>query len=115
MPFAHALLHSPSPAVPCGAVVGLVPCTQGGTPVANWSRGTDLYDRMVTRAKAAVAGTGGHGRLAAMLWFQGEADTVRHEDALAYAGRMEAMVRDVRRDLAMANLLVIQLCHYSGR
>jgi hypothetical protein len=93
-----------------GSVVGLVPCAQGGTPIANWSRGTDLYDRMVTRTRAAVAGTGGRGRLAAMLWFQGETDTIRREDALAYAGRMEAMVRDVRRDLAMPDLLVIQVC-----
>ncbi|CAM0947836.1 unnamed protein product [Alopecurus aequalis] len=103
MPFAHAVLRSD--AVPRGAVMGLVPCAQGGTPIANWSRGTDLYDRMVTRARAAVAGTG---ELAAMLWFQGEADTIRREDAEAYAGRMEALLRDVRQDLAAPDLLVIQ-------
>ncbi|XP_048541579.1 probable carbohydrate esterase At4g34215 [Triticum urartu] len=104
MPFAHALLRSP--ACPRGAVVGLVPCAQGGTPIANWSRGTEMYERMVTRARVAGAGTG---RIAALLWFQGEADTLRREDALAYAGRMEAFVRDVRRDLALPNLLVIQV------
>ncbi|XP_051178447.1 probable carbohydrate esterase At4g34215 [Lolium perenne] len=113
MPFAHAVLRSAR--VPKGSVVGLVPCAQGGTPIANWSRGTDLYDRMVTRARAAVAGTGGRGRLAAMLWFQGETDTIRREDALAYAGRMEAMVRDVRRDLAMPDLLVIQVGIATGQ
>uniref|UniRef100_A0A453QCF9 Sialate O-acetylesterase domain-containing protein n=1 Tax=Aegilops tauschii subsp. strangulata TaxID=200361 RepID=A0A453QCF9_AEGTS len=104
MPFAHALLRSP--ACPRGAVVGLVPCAQGGTPIANWSRGTEMYERMVARARVAGAGTG---RVAALLWFQGEADTMRREDALAYAGRMEAFVRDVRRDLALPNLLVIQV------
>ncbi|VAI68523.1 unnamed protein product [Triticum turgidum subsp. durum] len=62
---------------------------------------------MVTRARVAGAGTGR--RIAALLWFQGEADTLRREDALAYAGRMEAFVRDVRRDLALPNLLVIQV------
>ncbi|KAF7046552.1 hypothetical protein CFC21_055576 [Triticum aestivum] len=104
MPFAHALLRSP--ACPRGAVVGLVPCAQGGTPIANWSRGSEMYERMVARARVAGAGTG---RVAALLWFQGEADTLRREDALAYAGRMEAFVRDVRRDLALPNLLVIQV------
>ncbi|KAE8813039.1 hypothetical protein D1007_09802 [Hordeum vulgare] len=108
MPFAHALLRSP--ACPRGAVVGLVPCAQGGTPIANWSRGSELYDRMVTRARVAGAGTGTGKKIAALLWFQGEADTLRREDALAYAGRMEAFVRDVRRDLALPNLLVIQVC-----
>ncbi|KAM3206279.1 hypothetical protein ACQJBY_061764 [Aegilops geniculata] len=105
MPFAHALLRSP--ACPRGAVVGLVPCAQGGTPIANWSRGSEMYERMVSRARVAGAGTGR--RIAALLWFQGEADTLRREDALAYAGRMEAFVRDVRRDLALPNLLVIQV------
>jgi hypothetical protein len=105
MSFAHAVLRSHR--VPRGTVVGLVPCAQGGTPIASWSRGTDLYDRMVARARAAVA----HGKpkLAAILWFQGETDTIRREDALAYAGRMEAMVRDVRQDLGMPNLLFIQV------
>uniref|UniRef100_A0ACD5U761 Uncharacterized protein n=1 Tax=Avena sativa TaxID=4498 RepID=A0ACD5U761_AVESA len=113
MPFAHAVLRSSS--VPRGSVVGLVPCAQGGTPIASWSRGTELYNRMVTRARAAVAGTGGHGKLAAILWFQGETDTIRREDALAYAGRMEAMVRDVRQDLGMPNLLVIQVGIATGQ
>ncbi|KAF7046548.1 hypothetical protein CFC21_055572 [Triticum aestivum] len=104
MPFAHGLLRAP--ACPRGAVVGLVPCAQGGTPIANWSRGSEMYERMVTRARVAGAGTG---RIAALLWFQGEADAMRREDAMAYTGRMEAFVRDVRRDLAMPNLLVIQV------
>ncbi|KAM3318656.1 hypothetical protein ACQJBY_036050 [Aegilops geniculata] len=113
MPFAHALLRAP--ACPKGAVVGLVPCAQGGTPIANWSRGSHLYERMVTRARAAVAGTNGKGRIAAMLWFQGETDTIRREDALAYTGRMEALIRDVRRDLGIPNLLVIQVGIATGQ
>uniref|UniRef100_M8BHP7 Sialate O-acetylesterase domain-containing protein n=1 Tax=Aegilops tauschii TaxID=37682 RepID=M8BHP7_AEGTA len=65
---------------------------------------------MGTGARVAGAGTG---RIAALLWFQGEADAMRREDALAYAWRMEAFVRDVRRDLAMRNLLVIQVRRYT--
>uniref|UniRef100_A0ACD6AC99 Uncharacterized protein n=1 Tax=Avena sativa TaxID=4498 RepID=A0ACD6AC99_AVESA len=111
MPFAHAVLRSSAlKKKKKGGVVGLVPCAQGGTPIANWTRGTDLYDRMLTRARAA-----GTGKIAAMLWFQGETDTIKKEDALAYAGRMEAMVRDVRQDLAMPDLLVIQVGIATGQ
>uniref|UniRef100_A0A0D9W1L7 Sialate O-acetylesterase domain-containing protein n=1 Tax=Leersia perrieri TaxID=77586 RepID=A0A0D9W1L7_9ORYZ len=109
MAFAHTLLSSSS----TSGVIGLVPCAQGGTPIANWSRGTDLYDRMVTRARAATAATGAS--LGALLWYQGEADTIRREDAEVYAGRMEAMVRDVRRDLHMPDLLVIQVGIATGQ
>ncbi|KAG8061885.1 hypothetical protein GUJ93_ZPchr0003g18333 [Zizania palustris] len=117
MPFAHAVLASR--AVPPDTVIGLVPCAQGGTPIANWSRSTELYDRMVTRGRAAMA-TVGHGgearpKLGALLWYQGEADTIRREDAEVYAPRMEAMVRDVRRDLALPELLVIQVGIATGQ
>jgi hypothetical protein len=44
-----------------------------------------------------------------MLWYQGEADTMKREDAELYQGRMEAFVRDVRRDLGRPDLLVIQV------
>jgi hypothetical protein len=100
MPFAHAVL------VGQGAAVGLVPCAQGATPIANWTRGSQLYERMVTRARAALAEGG---ELAAMLWFQGEADTMNREDAELYQGRLEALVRDVRRDLICADLIVIEV------
>uniref|UniRef100_A0A8R7QWX9 Sialate O-acetylesterase domain-containing protein n=1 Tax=Triticum urartu TaxID=4572 RepID=A0A8R7QWX9_TRIUA len=63
MPFAHALLRSP--ACPRGAVV---------PPIVNWTRGSEMYSRLVTRARVAGAGTG---RIAALLWFQGKADDMR--------------------------------------
>uniref|UniRef100_A0A0A9AY55 Sialate O-acetylesterase domain-containing protein n=1 Tax=Arundo donax TaxID=35708 RepID=A0A0A9AY55_ARUDO len=107
MPFAHAVLHSH--AFPPGTVVGLVPCAQGATPITAWSRGTQLYQRMLTRTRAALADCAGQGKLAALLWYQGEADTIRREDAQLYTRRMETFLRDVRRDLDMPDLLVIQV------
>lgn len=116
MPFAHAVLAAGKGA---GATVGLVPCAQGGTPLANWTRGTELYERMVTRTRAAMAGCNGGGELAAMLWYQGETDAMKREDAELYQGRMEALVRDVRRDLGRPDLLVIQVgiatAQYNGK
>ncbi|KAL6641641.1 hypothetical protein ACP70R_019822 [Stipagrostis hirtigluma subsp. patula] len=115
MPFAHAVLAAPG-AVSPAASLGLVPCAQGGTPLANWSRGTELYERMVTRARAAMAAGG---ELAAVLWYQGETDAMRREDAELYQGRMEALVRDVRSDLGRPDLLVIQVliatAQYQGK
>jgi hypothetical protein len=125
MPFAHALLRSGGRhgRVPPHAVVGLVPCAQGATPIASWSRGTPLYDRMLKRARAALANNNnnnnnnnaGSSRLAALLWYQGEADTIRRQDADVYTSRMEAFVRDVRRDLGMPDLLVIQVGLATGQ
>jgi hypothetical protein len=109
MPFAHAVLAGEGSAAEPPVVVGLVPCAQGGTPIANWSRGTELYERMVTRARAAVAECSGRGHLAALLWYQGEADTMRRQDAELYQRRMETLVRDVRCDLGRPDLLVIQV------
>ncbi|KAG0542789.1 hypothetical protein BDA96_02G134300 [Sorghum bicolor] len=118
MPFAHAVLAATSSGSD-SVVVGLVPCAQGGTPIANWTRGTELYERMVTRARAAVAECSGRGELAGVLWFQGEADTMRREDAELYRRRMETLVHDVRRDLGRPHLLVIQVgiatAQYNGK
>lgn len=113
MSFAHALFR----AIPPSTVIGLVPCAQGGTPIANWTRGTELYERMVARGRAAMAtaGAGAGARMGALLWYQGEADTIRREDAEVYARKMEGMVRDVRRDLALPELLVIQVGIATGQ
>ncbi|KAF8653403.1 hypothetical protein HU200_013342 [Digitaria exilis] len=116
MPFAHAVLAAAGVGP---AAVGLVPCAQGGTPLANWTRGTELYERMVTRARAALDGCGGGAELAAVLWYQGETDAMSREDAELYQGRMETLVRDVRRDLGRPDLLVIEVgiatAQYNGK
>ena len=103
MPFAHAVLAACGNAVPA---VGLVPCAQGGTPLANWTRGTELYDRMVTRARAAM---GGGGELAAVLWYQGESDAESDAAAAAYRGNIERLIANVRADLGMPQLPFIQV------
>ncbi|XP_038977527.1 probable carbohydrate esterase At4g34215 isoform X2 [Phoenix dactylifera] len=102
MAFAHEIL--PSAAAP--AVVGLVPCAIGGTKITQWGRGTPLYGEMVRRARAAG---GGGGRMGGVLWYQGESDTVSRADAEAYMGRMEKLIRDLRSDLGLPGLLVIQI------
>ncbi|KQK12003.1 probable carbohydrate esterase At4g34215 isoform X1 [Brachypodium distachyon] len=108
MAFANAVLRSGRLD---GAAVGLVPCAVGGTRMAEWGKGSELYGDMVRRARVAVE-TGG--RIGAVLWYQGESDTVRWADANSYGRRMAMLVRDLRADLAMPHLLLIQVGLASG-
>ncbi|XP_028551302.1 probable carbohydrate esterase At4g34215 isoform X2 [Dendrobium catenatum] len=102
MPFAHAVLAAGRVATP----VRLVPCAVGATRIREWARGTALYLNLMRRASAAMAEGG---KLAAVLWYQGETDTISREDAVAYGGRMKTLVSDLRRDLGDPDLLIIQI------
>ncbi|CAL9106301.1 unnamed protein product [Musa textilis] len=108
MAFAHAMLSSVFWAARPPLVVGLVPCAVGGTRIEEWARGTALYDGLVRRAKAAG------GKLGAVLWYQGESDTVSREDAEAYRARMERLILHLRSDLELPGLLLIQVAIASG-
>ncbi|KAF7847841.1 hypothetical protein BT93_L2525 [Corymbia citriodora subsp. variegata] len=95
-----------------GAVVGLVPCAVGGTAIREWERGGHLYESMVKRARESVkdgGGGGGGGEIKALLWYQGESDASTQHDAEAYGGKMEALIKNVRDDLGLPSLPVIQV------
>lgn len=94
-----------------GGTLGLVPCAVGGTAIKEWARGEKLYESMVKRAKAAVADGG---EIKAVLWYQGESDTLTAEDAAAYQGRMEKLISDLREDLKLPLLPIIQVALASG-
>ncbi|KAL0387042.1 UNVERIFIED_CONTAM: putative carbohydrate esterase [Sesamum radiatum] len=92
-------------------VIGLVPCAVGGTAIKEWARGTPLYENMVKRAKAAVHG----GReIKAVLWYQGESDTSSQEDVESYKENMETLICNVRADLNLPSLPLIQVAIASG-
>ncbi|KAG6747668.1 hypothetical protein POTOM_047558 [Populus tomentosa] len=92
-------------------VVGLVPCAVGGTKISKWARGTQLYSQLVSRAGASVKDGG---TIRAILWYQGESDTVKKEDADAYKGNMETLITNLRTDLNIPSLPVIQVALASG-
>ncbi|XP_058081620.1 probable carbohydrate esterase At4g34215 [Magnolia sinica] len=92
-------------------LVGLVPCAIGGTKIKLWERGEVLYENMVRRAKESVKEGG---MINALLWYQGESDTITEEDADAYKSNMEKLIQDVRSDLGMPLLPVIQVALASG-
>jgi len=84
----------------------LVPCAKGGSAIAEWTpadgRGT-LFGSCVARARAAVR----RGRLAGVLWYQGESDARSGDDALAWPARLERMVTALRIGLARPDLPIV--------
>ncbi|CAG7905813.1 unnamed protein product [Brassica rapa] len=92
--------------------VGLVPCSVGGTKLSQWQKGEFLYEETVKRAKAAVASGGGSYQ--AVLWYQGESDTVDMVDASDYKRRLIKFFNDLRSDLQHPNLPIVQVALATG-
>ena len=86
-----------------GATIGLIPCAVGGTPLARWEKGGDLYARAVEQARAAMP----YGTLKGLLWHQGENDTGDRTSAETYANRCSRMIADIRAELGIPDLPVV--------
>lgn len=88
-----------------GVPVGLLPAAQGGTSLAQWSPtrvgqpGETLYSSMLATARAAG------GRVAGLLWYQGESDTTTDEMAV-YVEGTRAVFDALRHDLGQPDLRV---------
>ncbi|KAM0011905.1 putative sialate O-acetylesterase domain, SGNH hydrolase superfamily [Helianthus debilis subsp. tardiflorus] len=89
-------------------VIGLVPCAIGGTAIKKWAKGEKLYEDMVRRARSAG------GEIKALLWYQGESDTSSKTSAQSYKSNMENLIRNIRADLGLPALPVIQVAIASG-
>nr|XP_043623561.1 probable carbohydrate esterase At4g34215 [Erigeron canadensis] len=92
-------------------VIDLVPCAVGGTAIKEWAKGQKLYEDMVRRAKAAVKSGG---EIKCLLWYQGESDTDSLHVANCYKLDMENFVHNVRADLGLPDLPIIQVAIASG-
>jgi hypothetical protein len=86
--------------VPQDVTIGLVVNARGGTSLAQWSKGysgsgdEDLYEKTVTRAKAAIKSGG---VLKGIIWHQGESDG----DNGNYVIQLQGVVADLRADLGV--------------
>jgi Carbohydrate esterase, sialic acid-specific acetylesterase len=78
-----------------GTTIGLIPCAVGGTSLDQWKAGGKLYQNAVARAKEAMK----NGKLAGILWHQGESDSGKPELIASYPDRLAAMVEQLRKDL----------------
>jgi len=103
--FARALL----PHLPPDVTIGLVPAAFGGTRIAWWARdfdgegqrwpdGSTLYAHAVRETRRALR----DGRLAGILWNQGESDiaSARADGGTAYRDALVTLVAHLREDLA---------------
>lgn len=93
--------------------IGLVPCAKSDTDISQWQRShrdSTLYGSCLKRIRAASL----EGRVAGILFFQGEADAydparAPERDLLpeAYAERFSAVVKGFRDDLSSPGLPVV--------
>lgn len=92
--------------------IGLIPCAVGGTKLDQWKEGEGLYKTAVARTQAALK----NGKLAGILWHQGESDNT---PALAetYADRLETMIGQLRKDLDAETvpLVIGELIYGNGK
>ncbi|CAA2986309.1 Hypothetical predicted protein [Olea europaea subsp. europaea] len=108
MSFANLVLERD----PCLGVIGLVPCAFGGTNITEWKRGSNLYNRLLKRAYAALKDGG---KIRAILWYKGESDSTDETRAKMYKTRLIEFFLDIRRDLASPALPIEALASDAGR
>lgn len=82
--------------------IGLIPCAMGGSSLDQWQPGKPLYVTAISRAKEAMK----QGRLAGILWHQGESDA-KPESIATYPARFETMITQLRKDLGAENVPVL--------
>jgi len=84
------------------AVIGLIPAAFGGSALDEWAPGAPHYINAVARAREAMK----HGRLAGILWHQGESDRAP-DKAATYAGRFAKMIASLRADLGAESVPLV--------
>jgi hypothetical protein len=92
-----------------GTVIGLVPAAFGGSALDEWAPGQPHYVNAIARAREALK----HGKLAGILWHQGESDRAP-ERAATYAERFVKFIARLRADLGAEDvpLVVGEIGHF---
>lgn len=85
-----------------GVEVGLIPCADGGTRIAQWAPGSLLFDNAVYQARLAMRTS----TIAGILWHQGESDSC--EDLYRTYGKdLEVMLTALRKTLGIEDVPVL--------
>jgi len=84
--------------------IGLIVNAQGGSSMAQWTKGSidGLYEKSLARAKEAQK----WGKIKAILWHQGESNS-SSTAVTAYPAQLKAMVDNFKTDLNEPNLPII--------
>lgn len=85
-----------------GASVGLVPAAFGGSALDEWTPGSPHYVNAVARTREALR----RGKLAGILWHQGESDRAP-DKAATYADRFAKFIAQLRADLGAPDVPVV--------
>jgi hypothetical protein len=80
-----------------GKQIGLVVNAKGGTSIALWAPGEELYIEAVKQAKQAME----FGELKGIVWHQGESDASKTGK---YLSKIETLIEALRLDLNCANV-----------
>jgi hypothetical protein len=86
-----------------GGEVGLIPCADGGASLEDWREGGQLYTHALYLCRLAK----NISEIKAVLWHQGEADSVDEKTASSYALRFSGMIRALLKDCGIENTPVI--------
>ncbi len=80
-----------------GEEIGLIPCAEGGSMLAEWQPGEILYDHAVAQARLAQRSS----EIVGILWHQGESDSNSEEKARTYRVRFLHMLHSLLSDLSL--------------
>ena len=83
--------------------VGLIPCADGGTRIAQWQPGEALFDHAVMQTKLALRNS----KLGGIIWHQGESDCGEEFDPKLYRERFLNTVTCLRKELNAEHLPLI--------
>jgi hypothetical protein len=101
------------------AVIGLIPCAVGGSPISSWEPGaldpatkTHPWDDCMTRVRIALQS----GTLKGILWHQGEADSTTALSTI-YESRLQSLIQRFRTELDAPDVpfLIGQLGQFEKR
>ncbi len=88
--------------------IGLIPAAMGGSALDEWKPGGKLYSDALRRARTAMKS----GRLRAILWHQGEADSNNLDLIRSYQTRWLAVMASLRAELGDVPIVVGELGHF---
>jgi hypothetical protein len=82
--------------------IGLIPAARGGAPMNLYNEGQQLYTRSLEMTRMAINQAEGEAMgnppVRAILWLQGESDSLRRETVDAYEAKLLSLVDRYRRD-----------------
>jgi len=90
--------------------IGLVPCAVGGTSLADWAVGGDLYNAALAKARAAQTNS----EICAILWHQGESDMGNANYALQFKAIIDSLIEDLGLDADKIVIITGEIGEFRG-